>query len=281
MRKLIAAALVACIPAVVHAQFSQSSYVATAVFRNLLASNAPTMAYDGTYYWTNGDNTNRGQMGQYDGSGNLVNTYRPAIDIRSLFSDASGNIFARGCNNSTIYQMTAPGSFTPLVTLAGPLDCQPMVVLNGAGTGYVALDDGEVREWDLSGASAGSVALNGYGSLSNESDYSIYRGFSAVGSVWLTYADNATLSMWDQAGNRLGTAVLVGAGNTPTSDLSASYANGMEFIADVDGSSWRGYDIGLGGAESSTPEPGSLALLATGLVGVVGVGMHRRKAKTA
>jgi len=70
-------------------------------------------------------------------------------------------------------------------------------------------------------------------------------GIAAAGGYWLTYS-NRMLSAWDTDGNRVDTTELLNAGTSFDAHFSFSYANGMVFIVDGPGGSWRGYDVGLG-----------------------------------
>jgi hypothetical protein len=64
----------------------------------------------------------------------------------------SGNtVLARAFNSDTIYQQSAPGVFSSLLTLTGgALDSQAAVVKDGAN--YISLQYGQVLQWDTSGA---------------------------------------------------------------------------------------------------------------------------------
>lgn len=246
------------------------SYNASTIFTDGLGETSMTIAYDGTNYWSSsGGNVGGNRYAQYDGSGNLLATYAPGLDFRSVFTDASGNVYARQFANPTIYKQTAPGVFAPsgVSLTGGTLDDQSSVVFNGLGTEYVANGFGTVSRWDTSGNSLGSVSLSGFGSVSGESDYPAGRGIAAAGNYWLTYNGNGILSAWDFAGNRVDQTTLVGAGTSFDSKFSLSYANGKVFVVDNPGGSWRGYDVGLS-QTTPVPEPtATLGLLAIGALG--------------
>jgi autotransporter-associated beta strand protein len=201
------------------------------------------MAFDGTHYWSVSGGFPTADA-EYTAAGGFIGTFGPGLDFRSDFTDAGGNVYARAFNNPTIYKQTSPGTFTPFVTLSGgSLDAQSSVVLNGAGTEYDAMSGGTVSRWNLAGTFLGTVSLSGFGSLdANENVYPANRGLAAVGNFWLTY-DNGKLSYWNFSGNRVGTTTLTGAGSSFDSNFSISYANGMVFIGDFGGGTWRGYAV--------------------------------------
>ncbi|MBL8820433.1 MAG: PEP-CTERM sorting domain-containing protein [Planctomyces sp.] len=251
----------------VQAGFSSPNYSADVVFQDRLDSTTMTLAFDGTHYWsTSGGSSFGTREAQYNSGGSLVATFAPGLDFRSVFTDSSGDVFARQYNNSTIYKQTSPGVFSAHVVLAGAIDDQSSVVLNGNGTEYIALDSGTVNRWNTSGTALSSISLIGWGSVAGETNYPANRGIAAVGDSWLTYSDG-TLSMWDSLGNRTGQTTLIGAGTTFDSHFSLSYANGRVFIVDEAGGNWRGYDVGL--SSSPVPEPGSIALWGLGALGAM------------
>lgn len=204
-------------------------------------------AHDGIYYWSSSGGSPGGlRLAQYDGAtGDLIATYAPNLDFRSIFTDAAGNLYARQFNSPIIYQQTDPGTFATYVTLiGGPLDQQSAVVLNSDGTEYIAMAGGTVSQWDSTGTFLGTVALLGYGTMFGEQNYPNNRGIAAAGGYWLTYS-NRMLSAWDDQGNRVDTTELLNAGTGFDSHFSFSYANGMVFIVDGAGGVWRGYNVGL------------------------------------
>jgi hypothetical protein len=216
-----------------------------------------TIAWDGTSYWAAGGGGYGGvRESRYNADGSVAANYTPGLDFRAVFSDGEGNVYARAYNDSTIYRQTSPGVFSPIVTLQdGTLDPQGAVVLNGAGTEYIAMSSGTVYRWNLAGVFLNAVTLEGFGSLGTESWYPQSRGIAAWGSYWLTYADEV-LSAWDATGRRVDTSFLPSAGTSSDANFSFSVANGM-FLVESEGT-WRGY-------ATEVPEPAVWMLLLTGL----------------
>lgn len=241
------------------------SYTASTTFTDVLGYTTMTMAFDGTSYWsTSGGSPDGYRLAQYTSGGAIVGTYAPGLDFRSIFTDASGTVYARQYANSTIYTQTSPGAFTPFVTLnGGSLDSQSSVILNTLGTQFIAMSGGSVSRWDLSGNYLGALTLSGFGGT--EGNYPQGRGIAAAGNYYLTYDSNNVLSAWDPVtGARVDQTVLTGAGTSFDSLFSLSYANGQVWIADGPGGTWRGYDVGLGGF-GAIPEPATVSMIAGGL----------------
>jgi hypothetical protein len=271
-----------------------NSYNATFTFQDALGfgttggATTMTVAFDGTNYWSSaGGFSNATEYAQYDANGNFIANFNPGLDFRSIFTDATGTIFARQFADSTIFQQTTPGTFVSsgVVLASNSLDAQSSVVLNGAMTEYVAMSGGTVSRWDLAGSSLGTVPLSDplggkpFGSLPGEDNFPQGRGIAAFGNYWLTYDGNTTLSAWDFAGNRVGTTTLNGAGTSFDSAFSLSYANGMVFIVDQAGGTWRGYDLN---GPTAVPEPSSLILFGTAFASFGGYfALRRRKLAAA
>lgn len=261
-----------------------SSYSADVTFTDpLTASVTMTITYDGTSYWSStGNSTDGVRYAKIGSNGVTVQTYSPGLDFRSVFVNPTsrGTVYARAYGDGKIYQQTSPGVFTATsVTLSG-LDSQSSVVFNGAGTEYLAMNNGVVSRFNLSGTLLGTVSLSGWGSNS-EGSYPQNRGIAAAGDYWFTYTGvgtgGGTLSVWDTSGNRIGTTTLLGAGNTFASNFSLSLANGRIFVIDDTAGTWRGYKIG---DFSAVPEPETWAMLGAGAAWV-GLLRWRRKAAVA
>ncbi len=243
--------------------FDNPGYSADITFQEAgsLVQTSMTIAYDGGNYWsTTGGGSSGTRLARYDAAGNVVGTYAPGLDFRSIFTDGSGNVFARRYANATIYQQTAPGVFSDYLTLTGgSLDNQSSVVMNEDGQ-YVAMKSGNVTVWDATGAFDYTFTLNGF-----SGSYPYDRGIAVAEDYLFTYY-NQTLSAWDYAGNLLDQTTLAGAGTSFDSYFSLSYANDHIFVVDYARGLWRGYDIGL--STQRIPEPGTLALLGLGLAAI-------------
>jgi hypothetical protein len=288
---LAGSALVALASAPAQAQFALGSYTADISFRDALSSTTMTLAFDGASYWSSSGGGPGGiREARYSNAGAVTGTFAPGLDFRSVFTDASGTVYARQFNNSTIYRQTAPGVFTSHVVLAGSFDAQSAVTLGGGGSFYMALigGTGTVQRWDLAGNALSSVVLSGFGSMFGENVYPQNRGIADADGYWLTYS-NGNLSAWDATtGNRLDTATLVAGGSSFDSNFSISFANCRAFVVDGAGGTWRGYDVlGQGAAEECpgptgpgavTPEPITMTLMGTGLAGIAAARRRRRQA---
>lgn len=218
------------------------------------------ITYDGSNYWsTFGGETNGARFAQYDTNGNLLATFSPGLDFRSVFTDGYGTVLARQYADSNIYVQTSPGMFVPsgVALNGGSLNSQSSVVLNGAGTEYDALSSGVVTRWNPDGNLIGTVTLQGYGTLSGENSGVTGRGLAAFGNFWLTYNGAGIVSVWDMFGNRLANCTLAGAGTSQDSEYSFSYCNGKVFVVDSPTGLWRGYDVGSSGQVAIYGAPGS------------------------
>lgn len=225
----------------------RTNYFASITFTNGLISTTMGIGYDGTNYWScSGGGSTGVRLGQYDTNGNLLATYSPGLDFRSVFTDADGDVLARQFNDANIYIQTSPGVFIPsgVVLQGGVSNVQSSVVLDGTGTSYIAMSSGVVTRWDADGNLLGTVNLKGFGSVSGETLNYQNRGIAAFGNFWLTYNGSGIVSIWDTFGNRLATSVLTGAGTSMESGYSFSYCNGKVFVVDSFSGFWRGYDVG-------------------------------------
>jgi hypothetical protein len=219
----------------------------TTTFTDANASTTMTIAFDGTHYWsTSGGGSGGTRLREYDASGTLVASFAPGLDFRSIFTNASGQVFARAFNSPVIYLQGSPGVFAPSVTLTGgSLNAQSSVVLNSAGDRYIAHSGSTVLSWDLTGALVGTTTLVGFGTLPGENSGPTNRGIAAFSGMWLSYiASSRTLSAWDPAtGTRLGQGVLTGAGTGFDSAYSFSFARGQVYVVDSPGAAWRGFAL--------------------------------------
>ncbi len=230
------------------------------------------MTFDGSSYWSSSGGGPSGfRLAQFDINGNLLGTFAPGLDFRSVFTvnGMGGTVFARAFNDSTIYRMDSPGVFVSHVTLTGgTLDAQSQVEFSAGGNEFIAHQGGTINRWDASGNFLGTVTLNGFGTMFDENVYPANRGVVSAGGYYLTFSDSH-LSAWDAGGNRVGTTELLGSGTSFDSEFSLSWANGKIWIIDEADGIWRGYQI------AAIPTPGALALLG---LGAAVAGRRRRRA---
>ena len=224
----------------------RSNYFANLTFTDALPTTTMGMAFDGTNYWScSGGDASGVRLARYNASGGLLATYSPGLDFRSVFTDKTGALLARAYGSPIIYRQTSPGIFvnSGITLTGGSLDAQSSVVLNSAGTEFLAMNLGVVSRWSTNGSYLGSVTLQGFGSVGGENVFPQNRGLAVVGSFWLTYNSTRVLSVWDPAGNRVMLATLSGAGAGFDSLFGFSCCNGKVFVVDVAGGLWWGYDI--------------------------------------
>lgn len=229
--------------------FAAPSFDAVVTFPDapLLNGTRMTIAFDGANYWSTGGGSADGDvLASHDLDGALLAYYQPNLDLRSAFTkgDSVGPVFLRAYGSPQITVQNAPGVYANDVTLVGGvLDDQSAVVWDEANEEFVAHFAGNVSRWDAAGASIGNVALSGWGvDVVGENAYPQDRGVAAACGYYLTYF-NGTLSAWDADGNRVATTTLSGAGVSFDSYFSYSFAQGLFFVNDGPGLSWRGYDV--------------------------------------
>lgn len=246
--------------------FSQATYAAGTTFVDGIQGTTMTLAWDGVNYYTSSGGGSSSPYAKYDAAGNFIASASPTpgIDFRSIFTNSSANVLARGYNSSTIYMQTSFGNFVNYANLlGGSLDAQSAVVLNDANTEYLAQSGGIVSRWDLSGNFLGSFNLIGFGGAAGA--YPQGRGIATVGNDLLTYY-NGTLTAWSMTGLNLGSTQLLAGGTSFDSNFSYSYANNKFWVVDGAHQTWRGYDIGLSQNGGQVPEPATLAILGLGLL---------------
>lgn len=223
------------------------------------------VAYSGGTYYTGSGGHPQSPEAQNDSAGALVAVAspNPGLDFRSLFTDATGAVYARGYNNSTIYRQTSFGNFDALVNLSGTLDAQMQVILNSAGTMYVGNRGGSIQEWDLTGALTRTFSLDS--SVGSQNTISI----AAFNGYLLNY-NNGVLSAYDDGtGQLVDSTTLIGAGS---GYYGTAYANGYFFVPDQQ-NGYQGFSIA---SATDVPEPASFALLS---IGMLAVGTARRRAR--
>src|SRR5436305_1031425 len=99
-------------PAAAQSPFGGPSTTADVVFDEQLTANIATaLTFFSNNYWTGSGNQTTGiRFAQYDSAGNLIATFSPGIDFRSL-TIFGGTIQARGFASNILQPMTSPGVF--------------------------------------------------------------------------------------------------------------------------------------------------------------------------
>jgi hypothetical protein len=208
----------------------------------MLSGTRMTMAWDGTYYWTSAGGFVATNLASVDVDGNTVAYYNPGFDNRSYFTKGDGTspVYQRSYGDAQIHVETGPGVYGNDVVLAGGVpDAQSAVVFDSINHYFLAQSGGTVTRWDETGALVDTIALSGF--TLAESAYPQGRNITWACGYFYTY-DAGTLSAWDEDGNRVATTTLNGAGTGFDSYFSYSIANGLFWVLDAGGGTWRGYD---------------------------------------
>jgi len=229
--------------------FNQPAYNAALTFADApgMQQTTMTIAWDGSNLWSSCGGSSGGiRLAQFNAAGGFIATYSPGIDMRSVFTKGDGTspLYARGHGSMQIRVQTSPGVFGNDVLLAGSVDSQCSVVWDGDNNIFVAMNAGTLYRWNASGGQLSSVSLAGFGSMNSENTYPQDRGVATSKGFYLTYS-NGVLSAWSDAGVRIDTTNLNGAGTSFDSHFSLSYAQGKVWIIDATGGTWRGYDVGI------------------------------------
>ncbi len=211
----------------------------------MLVDTRMPIAWDGVGYWTgSGSGPDGNRFAQLDGTGTAIAYFQPGFDVRSVFTKGDGtpSVFVRQWSDPQIYEQLSPGMFGNDVVLSGgALDSQSAVLWDDTNDYFIANAAGTISRWDATGAFVDNVVLSGFGDMGNE-EFAPQSGVVAWScGYFYTYSDQV-LSAWDEDGNRVATTVLNGAGTSGDSYYSYSIANGLFFVDDGAGGSWRGYD---------------------------------------
>jgi hypothetical protein len=221
------------------------SYVMTKSMVDALRAPQQSLAFDGTYYWAVGSRYTYGLV-SYTTAG-VSKKYSTFYDFSSVASaDGRGRIYARSTADAWMYQMNSATGFVDVAYLMnGVLDNDSSVAVTANPVTFVALSDGVVTTWNALGELPVSFQLASWGTIAGERNVPQRSRMALVGDTILTYS-NGTLSFWSRTtGQRLRTTQLVGAGTTVASHYSFSFADGLVWVLDDVGGTWRGYSVGL------------------------------------
>ncbi len=211
----------------------------------LLVGERMPLAWDGVGYWGgSGSGPDDNRLVQYDGTGAVVAYFQPGFDVRSVFTKGDGtpSVFVRQWNDAQIHAQLSPGMFgNDAVLTGGTLDSQSAVVWDDTNDYFLAHYSGTITRWDATGAFVDTVVLDGYGDMGEE-EVEPQAGVVAWSCGYFYTYSEQVLSAWDEDGNRVATTTLNGAGTSGSSYYSASIANGLFFVVDNAGGTWRGYD---------------------------------------
>lgn len=204
-----------------------------------------TTAWDGTaLHMSSGGGAIDTRLTRYAADGTFLGNYAPGLDVRSVFTmgDGIAPTYIRPYGSSDIYRETAPGSYTFDRSLGGgTLDAQSAVVWDATRERFLAMEGGQVDQWDAAGMHLGSVMLSGY----VDPGYPANRGIAVSNAgCWMTY-DDGVVTTWGPDGERLGSTLLSGAGVDFNALFSFSYAAGRVWVWSDASSSWSAFDLGL------------------------------------
>ena len=206
------------------------------------------LAWTGDALWASSGGASSGvRLAEFDNEGNWIADYSPGLDFRSVFTrgDGTANLFATAFADPSLYRMISPGTFIPIGELVPAPPGDSSVVWNDAQGQYLALSGGIIQRWSTAGTDAGTLELINFGTRFGEADLPQGERLAAEGACFMTY-NSGELSVWDIQGERVDSAILLGAGTGPDSHWSFSYARGMAWVQDAGAGTWRGYNLNLG-----------------------------------
>lgn len=274
----------------------------------LVAPTSLAFGPDGKLYiGVSGDGgANAPLIARYDvGLNSLSTVYTFAYDVFPGSIAFRGNDLLVGRNpffadTGAIVQLAGITSGPPSqsnYTSGGSLASSPGLALAGDGRLYVSdqtytfmtnTASGPVKRFDGSGTYVGELIADGQSSLAGPTGLviqgnTLYTASIMNGLILATDLTNDTTSVFANTSIPFSTSSLaaLSGGNLIAGD--ASGANPSEiYIFSADGSSFSGYDLGLGQVGGITvapvPEPGTLALVGMGLAGVTTMLRRRRRA---
>lgn len=239
-------------------------------FTNAVGLTPMSADNDGTWiYSVSGGGIEGKRFARYFQNGLLDQTFATGIDFRSIFTDNSGNLFAKEYGTGNIYSLTQNGTPTFLYTLNDP-QAQSSASFNADDTELYTRDGSTIRRYDSStGLFIGSFELQGLAGDELAFPAFVQMETSRSGRI-LTYAAGI-VSEWDSQGNRIGTSNIPISGDPSGFDTTWSFSVGGDdyiYLYSQASGRWKAWNIGI-------PAPGTLALLAIGGV----VGRRRRRSR--